>query len=195
MGLVHCQECKREISDRCEECVGCGAPKNIYLGNSSASQNEKSPALESEKESMSEDPEAPESNVIDSNRSVPESKLLVDQSDIELKEDYQASVENVKFDKNDPKYRAIKYTNVLMFVLLYILEIGQATIDGRSTASPIPVFITYWIARAIIRHYFNERTKFRNASAVLKVAISIAIWITSFVVKFLVALILLNVFL
>jgi hypothetical protein len=161
MALINCPECNKKISDKSEECIGCGAPRDIFL-------------------KVMVDPIV-EVVVGDS--------IPIGVSDTEkgVVED-----EEIVFDWKCVKYRSIKITNVILFIILFLIEAGEAQITRASFVNPLPVFITFWISRWIIRYIFTEKRNFRNNEIYYKIGATILVWIFVFLVKLMIGVIILN---
>ena len=97
----------------------------------------------------------------------------------------------VVFDKKDPKYLSIKVTNIILFIILWIVEIIYAGYAGL-VFNPIPVYITFLIARSVIRNVYVKKAFFRNNKIYFKVGGSILIWLIVFFVKALIVVTFLN---
>ena len=165
MPLINCSECNKSISDQSDECVGCGAPSHVFL------KPIKNPITEP---------------VVD--EFTPVVEINSDSDPIE-----EISDEEVEFDKKDPKYLAIKITNVVLFIILYLTESALSQEAGRHTVNPIPVFITYWISRWFVRYLFINRPNFRNSKFYYKIGITILTWGFVIILKTLIAVTFLNI--
>ena len=84
---------------------------------------------------------------------------------------------NGKFNNKHSKYKSIKYTNVTLFVIFYLIELMLQDIDGNSQAV-LAVFITFFISRYIIREMFKKNPDFK-----FKIPKTIGIYIAVFMVK------------
>ena len=113
-------------------------------------------------------------------------------SDIDSIEESGTNQEEVEFDKKDPKYLAIKITNVVLFFLLFLINAGDAHIAGGRPASPIPVFITFLISRWLVRHFFTTKPVFRNSKFYYQIGATALIWIFVFLVKLMIGVTFLN---
>lgn len=98
----------------------------------------------------------------------------------------------VKFDKKDPKYLAIKSTNVYMFITLFIVESAQLLSNGWYP-NPIALYITFLITRWFIRDLYTKKSNFRNNKIYYKIGGTILIWIFVFLVKQMIGITFLNI--
>jgi|TARA_B100001093_G_scaffold206365_1_gene198336 hypothetical protein len=97
------------------------------------------------------------------------------------------------FNRKQPLYQQIRWTLIVLFWVNAFAEIIFQEIqmhDGnRSTISFVPVFITFWIARTIMRNQFNKNPLFEN-----KIIYTIGVFIGVYVIKVLIGLIFLSFF-
>jgi len=163
MPLINCSECNKSISDQSDECVGCGAPSHVFL------KPIENPITEP---------------VVD--EFTPVVEINSDSDPIE-----EISDEEVEFDKKDPKYLAIKITNVVLFIVLFILEAGMASADG-GRPNPIAVYITFLISRSVIRYLYTKKSNFRNNKIYYKIGGTILICVFVFLVKQMIVITILN---
>ena len=90
------------------------------------------------------------------------------------------------FNKQNPKYRSIKITNICLLIFFMIAEfIAGAAYEVRP--NPLSVLITYWISKAIVRKIFINNPDFKY-----KIIKTIAIYIATFLIKSLVFVLILN---
>ena len=164
MALINCSECNKSISDQSDECVGCGAPSHVFL------KSKENPITEPVAEEL---------------RPVEEINSETDPIE-EISEE-----EVVEFDKKDPKYLAIKITNVVLFIILFIVEAGMASIDG-GRPNPIAVYITFLISRWVVRYLYTKKSNFRNNKIYYKIGGTILIWVFVFLVKQMIGITILN---
>ena len=164
MALINCSECNKQISDQSDECVGCGAPSHVFLKSI---------------ENPITDPVAEELSPVE------EINLETDPIE-EISEE-----EVVEFDMKDPKYLAIKITNVVLFIILFIVEAGMASIDG-GRPNPIAVYITFLISRWVVRYLYTKKSNFRNNKIYYKIGGTILIWVFVFLVKQMIGITILN---
>ena len=165
MALINCSECDKSISDQSEECVGCGAPSHVFLKS---------------KENPTTDP------VVEEFTHVEEISSETDPVE-EISEEEVV----VEFDRKDPKYLSIKITNVVLFIILFILEAGMASVDG-GRPNPIAVYITFLISRWVIRYLYTKKSNFRNNKIYYKIGGTILIWVFVFLVKQMIGITILN---
>ena len=163
MALIICSECNKSISDQSDECVGCGAPSHVFLKS---------------KENSITEPVAEELTPVE--------EISSETDPVE-----EISEEEVEFDKKDPKYLAIKITNIVLFIILFIVEAGMASIDG-GRPNPIAVYITFLISRWVVRYLYTKKSNFRNNKIYYKIGGTILIWIFVFLVKQMIGITILN---
>ena len=96
---------------------------------------------------------------------------------------------NNKFNNKHPKYKWIKVTNICLLVIFTFLDMSVAAADGK-TFNFLPVLITFWIARYIIRHIFKKNPDFNY-----KIPITILVYVATFIVKSVALYLLLELFL
>ena len=170
MALINCSECNKQISDKSDECIGCGAPSHVFLKS---------------KENLITEPVAENLTPVEEIISIEELTTEIDSNE-EISEE-----EVVEFDKKDPKYLAIKITNVVLFIILFIVEAGMASIDG-GRPNPIAVYITFLISRWVVRYLYTKKSNFRNNKIYYKFGGTILIWVFVFLVKQMIGITILN---
>ena len=84
---------------------------------------------------------------------------------------------NGKFNNKHSKYKSIKYTNVTLLIFFYLLEVMLGDLDGNSN-NVVAVFITFAIARYIIREIFKDNPNFKY-----KVLKTIGVYTGVFILK------------
>ena len=83
-----------------------------------------------------------------------------------------------KFYKNDPKYKAIKITNIVLLVIFYLIEIIVQESQGVKAPNGAPVIITFFISRYIIRSMFTKNPDFDY-----KIIKTIGVWLAVMIGK------------
>ena len=61
---------------------------------------------------------------------------------------------------NDPKYKVIKITNIVLLIVFYLIEIIFQESQGVKAPNGLPVIITFFISRHLIRNIFNHHHHF-----------------------------------
>ena len=171
MALINCSECNKQISDKSDECIGCGAPSHVFLKS---------------KENLITEPVA--ENLTHVEGIIPIEELT---TEIDSNEEINVEQEGIVFDKKDSKYLAIKITNIVLFIILFIAEAGEAQIAG-GRANPLAVFITFWISRWVVRYFYAKKRNFRNNKIYYKIGGTILIWVFVFLVKLMIGITILN---
>ena len=98
-----------------------------------------------------------------------------------------------KFNNNQPLYKSIKYTNIIICILLMLVESAVQQEMGRSTVNILPVYITFLLSRGWVRHIYNTKPEFKSKHFSYKVGTTILIWIAVFLIKTLIVQTILNV--
>ena len=99
--------------------------------------------------------------------------------------------EKNKFNRKEKNYQAIRWTNVTLFWIFYLLEAAVSTTQNGSTPNVFGVFLTFYIARYFARNWYSkEENKVKSNST--KIAVTIGIYFSTFIIKNLIGLILLN---
>ena len=79
--------------------------------------------------------------------------------------------------KNNPKYKSIKITNIVLIISLCFIEMAYAQSQGMRF-NIAPSLITFFISRALIRRVF-----LKSPDMELKVLITIGIWLAVLAIK------------
>tara|TARA_Y100000748_G_C15096229_1_gene332504 strand:- start:30 stop:431 length:402 start_codon:yes stop_codon:yes gene_type:complete len=102
--------------------------------------------------------------------------------------------EEYKFNRREKNYQAIRWTNVTLFWIFYFLEVIFSELENGGTPSVLAVFITFWIARYFARNWYSKEEN-KVKSNFTKIAVTTGIYLSTFIIKQLVVLILLNLIL
>ena len=102
--------------------------------------------------------------------------------------------EEYKFNRREKNYQAIRWTNVTLFWIFYFLEVIFSELENGGTPSVLAVFITFWIARYFARNWYSKEEN-KVKSNFTKIAVTTGIYLSTFIIKLLVVLILLNLIL
>tara|TARA_B100001250_G_C19303091_1_gene572796 strand:- start:116 stop:517 length:402 start_codon:yes stop_codon:yes gene_type:complete len=102
--------------------------------------------------------------------------------------------EEYKFNRREKNYQAIRWTNVTLFWIFYFLEVIFSELENGGTPSVLAVFITFWIARYFARKWYSKEEN-KVKSNFTKIAVTTGIYLSTFIIKLLVVLILLNLIL
>ena len=94
---------------------------------------------------------------------------------------------NKKFSNKDPKYKAIKITNIVLLFVFYFIEIIAQEAQGVRTPNAAPVVITFFISRYFVRKMFTDNPDFDY-----KILKTIAVWIGVMIVKAIIGAIILS---
>ena len=227
MALINCSECDRQISDKSDACVGCGAPPDIFIRTPNLIEitETEEPSLE-EIELLNNNSDITEINVIHPDN--PRDNLISDVNETqaidrdkevlsnnnqlyqeEIKQFNPGPIESdaisepstdssdtnnveIEFDKNDSDYRIFKIANIVLFFIITFLEMGYAAAEGRQ-GNVLSAYITFLISRWIIRYFYKKNSDLRKAIVGYKVGAAILIWLTVFILKLIVAMIILNI--
>ena len=84
--------------------------------------------------------------------------------------------------KNNPKYKSIKITNIVLIILLCFIEMAYARSQGMRF-NIAPSMITFFISRALIRRVF-----LKSPDMELKVLITIGIWLAVLAFKVIISM-------
>lgn len=93
------------------------------------------------------------------------------------------------FNRKEPLYQPIRWTNVSLFWLFYIVEI---VIASPKTPNVAAVAITFFIARYFARKWYDTKDNSMKTTQV-KIAYTVGIYLSVFIIKMLVFSILINV--
>ena len=91
------------------------------------------------------------------------------------------------FNKNDPKYKAIKITNIVLLIIFYFIEIIIQETQGVKTPNAASVIITFFISRYFIRKIFTNDPDFDY-----KILKTIGVWIVVMIAKAILGMLLLS---
>jgi RNA recognition motif-containing protein len=97
---------------------------------------------------------------------------------------------NKKFSNKDPKYKAIKITNIVLFIVFYFLEIIAQEAQCVRTPNAAPVIITFFFSRYFIRKMFSDNPDFDY-----KILKTIGVWIGVMIIKAVLGFIILSLIL
>ena len=84
----------------------------------------------------------------------------------------------MKFDSKDPKYKPIKITNIVLLVILFFFELIAQDAQGIKSPNLVPVVITFFISRYIVRKMFTN-----NPDFTYKIIKTIGVWFGVLIVK------------
>ena len=84
------------------------------------------------------------------------------------------------FNRKQKEYKIIRWTNVALFWVFWIIETVLAELDGAK-ANAFAVFISFFIARYFVRMWFNKGNQ--NKDGLVKFGVTIGIWIGTYVAK------------
>ncbi len=196
MALINCSECNKQISDKSEVCVGCGAPPEVFKSTVSKPTKPVIPKVNLSDKDANLD-SGSHLNYQNNNSTQDTSNSSVnDTEEINFNdsEDDNPESKNIEitFDKSDPRYKVYKITNTVLFILIAFLDAGYAASQGMR-ANVFGSFVTFMISRYVIRYYFAKRTDFRDGSDMFKIGASLIIWFIVFIFKTIIGLIILNV--
>jgi hypothetical protein len=96
---------------------------------------------------------------------------------------------NEKFDRKEEAYKPIKITIIVLSVINGFLEAAYAGSIGRAF-NPLPVVINYGITVYIVRNIYRKNKNFDN-----KILITISIYVSVYLVKTVVGLIIISLLL
>ena len=82
--------------------------------------------------------------------------------------------EEPKFDRQNPMYKSIKITNILLLFVFFFIEIFGAIMTGKN-ATGFPLLIYFFFSRAVIRGRFRINPKFKN-----KIVFTFGVWVCVF---------------
>jgi hypothetical protein len=197
MALINCCECGKQISNRAEACIGCGAPINKFDGNKSGGLVNVEKGFEHDSANLDGKLEIPH-NVIPNSNHI--SSLVSEKSEdnvsavIEEKPSFplaDAETPVIQFDKSDPNYKSIKITIVVLYVIHQILESGFAVAEGKR-AGILAVYLNFLITRGIIRYIYVRNDVFRSCNLFYKIGATVLIWVGVYIVKLMIAVMFLN---
>lgn len=95
-----------------------------------------------------------------------------------------------KFNRKEKLYQPIRWTNVSLFWLFYIVEIIFAS---PRTPNVGAVALTFFIARYFARKWY-ETSDNKTKTTQLKIAYTVGIYLSVFLIKMLIFSIIVNVF-
>ena len=197
MALINCCECGKQISNRAEACIGCGAPINKSDGNKSVSLVNGEKGFEHDSSNLDGKLEI-QNNVINNSNHI--NSLVSEKPEdnvsavIEEKPSFplaDAETPVFQFDKSDPNYKSVKITIVVLYVIHQILESGFAAAEGKR-AGILAVYLNFLISRWIIRYIYVRNDKFRTCNMFYKIGATVLIWAGVYMVKLMIAVIFLN---
>ena len=81
--------------------------------------------------------------------------------------------------KNNPKYKSIRVTNIVLLVVLILTDTIAQLVDGRTTINIAPVIITYLISLYIVRKMFSKNQDFKY-----KIIKTIGVWFGVLIANF-----------
>ena len=197
MAIINCSECNKQISDKSEVCVGCGAPPEVFKSPVSKPTKPVIPKVNLSDEDANLD-SGSHLNYQNNNNSTQDTSnsSVNDTEEINFNDSKDDNPESknieITFDKADPRYRVYKITNTVLFILISFLDAGYAASQGMR-ANVFGSFVTFMISRYVIRYYFAKRTDFRDGSDMFKIGASLIIWFIVFIFKTIIGLIILNV--
>lgn len=196
MALINCSECGKQISNRAEACIGCGAPidksdinKHVSLVNVEKGFEHDSSNLDVKFEIQND--------VINNSNHI--NSLVSEKSEdnvlavTEKKTSFTLADETpvIQFDKSDPNYKSIKITIVVLYVIHQILESGFAVAEGKR-AGILAVYLNFLITRGIIRYIYVRNDVFRSCNLFYKIGATVLIWVGVYIVKLMIAVMFLN---
>ena len=196
MALINCSECGKQISNRAEACIGCGAPIDKSDINKHVSFVNVEKGFEHDSSNLDVKFEI-QNDVINNSNHI--NSLVSEKSEdnvlavTEKKTSFTLADETpvIQFDKSDPNYKSIKITIVVLYVIHQILESGFAVAEGKR-AGIFAVYLNFLITRGIIRYIYVRNDVFRSCNLFYKIGATVLIWVGVYIVKLMIAVMFLN---
>lgn len=186
MALINCAECGKRISDQSSECVGCGAPAEIYSKNKSW---DGSGTLEAEVHTLAESVSLRGASAIVKDEITTE--VHEDKEDRVVKESKAYDVSEYETKLSNRLYAPIYLSNTVFFIVFLFLDMAITAAAGQRV-NPLATFITFWIVRYLTRRIFVEKQSFRHGKILMKVLVTLGFWIATILVKQIVLITALN---
>tara|TARA_Y100001980_G_C14466208_1_gene247214 strand:+ start:544 stop:831 length:288 start_codon:yes stop_codon:yes gene_type:complete len=93
----------------------------------------------------------------------------------------------MKFDSKNPKYKSIKITNIVLLIVLFFVETIAQEAEGITSPNLVPVLITFFISRYIVRKMFTNNPDFSY-----KIIKTIGVWFGVLIAKSILGAVLLS---